>query len=133
MPLKRLVTKASLSSTVKAAEVADELPTATKAQMYDLIETYLQIVPDPQDEQIHALAAALDMDHEIFEQLLYEILSKIVHEGEELTAAESDGSLAEQDGEPDPEVMGQQDEIKDASENDGAIDTEQLKDNMEGK
>lgn len=136
MPIQVVKTKpgGSPPKKVEAAQVADSMADDEKESMYSLVEAYLLIVPDPSDDQIHALATAVGMDHETFEQFLYEILSKVVEEGRKLEASDADGALAEQDGEPDlEEAFGQKDDMKQASETDGGIDTEQLEDNLEHK
>ena len=114
-----------------AGEVADSLSPDLKEHLYDLIEAYLKIVPDPEDVQIHALAAALRVSPEVFEQFLYEILSRIVNAGQSLEASDSIGDLASQDGEPDLEqAFGEKDPMKKASESDGALDVEQIEENL---
>lgn len=124
MPITRLTTKPTkLSASAVAAEVSPDL--------YSFIEAFLVLNPEPSDEQVHALAATIDMDHESFEEAMYAILAKVVEGYEEaqagkLTASDPDGEAAENDGAPDLETIGEPDLLKKAAESDGAVDTEQI-------
>lgn len=129
MPIRTLVT----SSTVEAApSVAEALPPDKKELIYNILESYLQLNEDPSDDQVHALAFSIGMDHEVFEQLMYEILSQMVQDGNPIKASDPHGKLAENDGEPDLESVDNKDPLKKAAESDGGIDLEQV-DELLGK
>ena len=53
-----------------------------QAAIRELIAIYLQLNPEPADEQVHALAAALAVDKEALESVFYEMLGDAV-EGED--------------------------------------------------
>lgn len=51
---------------------------------YDLLVSFFRLNPSPTDEQVHSLAAALGVDHEDLEAMIYEILS-IMMEDQDLS------------------------------------------------
>lgn len=147
MPIRAVATAASPTSSVLASNLDDE----TKSKLYTLIEAYLLLVEKPSDTQVHALAEALELRHEELEAVIYEFFSSTLEdlkddvsedsldeepEGLEalasfgLTSGDEVGDSASQDGAPDREVHGDKDPFKEASDADGAPDTEQIKENI---
>jgi len=53
----------------------------------DLISVFLQVNPDPSDEQFHSLAQAAGVDHQELEAVAYQMLAESEH-GEEVFAAD---------------------------------------------
>lgn len=104
----------------------DEMSPETKSQVYTLIEAFLALNPSPEDVQVHALAAAVNIPKEDFEAVMYELLAEVITSGADIQASDPDGKLMENDGVADEEQLGEPDQMKEAGENDGAVDTEQL-------
>lgn len=63
-----------------------------KECMQELVTLFLKINPDPSDEQFHALACAVGVDHETLEACAYEMLgeSDVVVDAQEIDAMEID-------------------------------------------
>ena len=126
MPITRVSTKPTLLQASASDPSADSLSPETKSQLYAFIEAFLVLNPSPEDVQVHALAASVNMAKETFEEVMYEILAEVVTSSTTLRASDADGELMEHDGFPDEEQLGYPDELKEAGDTDGAIDTEQL-------
>lgn len=140
MPIRKL----KLSARTLSAAVLSE----DKLQnLYTLIENFLLINEEPADEQVHLLAAALGLSKEELEQHLFKFFSDTLEdqdsdsfgadtsdedfdssrlESSDLRASEPHSLLMEDDGVEDPELLGREDPIKEASEADGAVDEEVL-------
>jgi len=91
---------------------------ADKECMQELVTLFLQINPDPSDEQFHALACAIGTDPETLESIAYEMLadSNVVQEDAEIDETEllaDSQDILEDDISPD--VM----PLNDVATNDG--------------
>ncbi len=84
-----------------------------KECLQELVTLFLKINPEPSDEQFHAMACAVGVDHETLEACAYEMLGDIVDEidASELLADSHD--ILE--GDISPDVM----PLKDVATNDG--------------
>lgn len=78
-------------------------------QLRELITLFLELNPEPADAQVHSLAAALGMDKESLEAVMYEMLGEVTGS---LIEADSQEIL---DGDVDPDNM----PIDDVALNDG--------------
>lgn len=93
-----------------------------KQQLQELIAAFLKVNPTPTDDQVHALAGAVNLDHETFESVMYEMLA----ESDEVNAA----SDAEQvlDGEYDPNTTTTDDLVLNDGAPEGTSSQEQVQD-----
>ena len=128
MPITRVPTKPTLlQASSNEPDPGDDDPSPeTKSQLYAFIEAFLVLNPSPEDVQVHALAASVNMDKETFEEVMYEILAKVIESSSTIRSSDADGRAMEDDGYADEEQLGEPDEMKKAGDTDGAIDTEQL-------
>lgn len=146
MPIRTIETK----QTVVAAVLTDE----RVSQLYSLIESFLIFNPEPSDEQVHLLAAAAGLSKEELEQYLFKFFGQVIEDEEDeeaavdpaepsesptpfisrvkVTSSEPHSKLMEFDGVEDPELSGEEDPVKQASESDGAVDEEVLQE-QQGK
>jgi hypothetical protein len=131
MPITRVPTRPTLLQASASDPSADTLSPEVKSQLYAFIEAFLVLNPSPEDVQVHALAASVNMEKETFEEVMYEILAEVIQSSTALRASDADGKAMENDGFPDEEQLGDPDEMKEAGDTDGAIDTEQL-DELQG-
>lgn len=53
-------------------------------QFFDMISAFLTVNPNPSDDQFHALAASINMDHDAFEEKMFSLMSLML-ENEEIS------------------------------------------------
>lgn len=71
----------------------------------DIVNSFLELNPEPTEEQVHSLAVTLGMTPEDFEAILYEMFGDLVNENidpEELTGEEDEDDEDDDDGDYDP-------------------------------
>jgi hypothetical protein len=96
-----------------------------KQQLQELIAAFLKVNPTPTDDQVHALAGAVNLDHETFEAVMYEMLA----ESDEVNAA-SEHTDAEKvlDGEYDPNTTTTDDLVLNDGAPEGTSSQQQVQD-----
>lgn len=108
--MKRLKVEAAMEEDTQEVILSD-----AEQDLQSFIRCFLNLVPDPKDDQIHALGTAVGMDYERLEETIYSMLSDRLDDDDEMNAsllAEEGASIIlkpmtvdEQlanDGEPDP-------------------------------
>jgi hypothetical protein len=96
-----------------------------KQQLQELIAAFLKVNPTPTDDQVHALAGAVNLDHETFEAVMYEMLA----ESDEVNAT-SEHTDAEKvlDGEYDPNTTTTDDLVLNDGAPEGTSSQQQVQD-----
>jgi hypothetical protein len=127
MPIKTLEPVSKPSFEVTAMSQDPE----TQSKLYTLVESFLLLNPEPSDDQVHMLAQSINMDYEQLEAIVYKFFAQVLEELDDpVTASDSVGEAAENDGEPDTEATDGGDAFKEAAESDGGLDLQQAEETL---